>query len=157
MDFSEIIYLDYDHFSDKRANTDVGRDGRHSIIPRGPYCWYVYRPLSSVSIKRYPLDRRPALQAVLRTLLHTYSSFLSSILVPPPSQTSDVPPDWQRLVEWMRVMGQNIMGAANDLRPVQVSWKIHHLFLLLTLLCYAGEKQLRDYDESSTRTTERRD
>ncbi|KAF8531923.1 MED7 protein-domain-containing protein [Gautieria morchelliformis] len=65
------------------------------------------------------VDRRPALQAVLRTVLHTYTSFLSSILHPPPSQTSDVPPDWQRLVEWMRIMGQNIMGAANDLRPVQ--------------------------------------
>ncbi|KAF8579027.1 hypothetical protein K439DRAFT_1648606 [Ramaria rubella] len=74
-------------------------------------------------IQLYPenptADRRPALQAVLRTLLHTYSSFLSSILVPPPSHMSDLPPDWQRLVEWMRVMGQNIMGAANDLRPVQ--------------------------------------
>jgi len=65
------------------------------------------------------VDRRPALQSVLRSLLQTYSSFLSSILVPPPSQVHNIQPDWQRLVEWMRIMGQNIMGAANDLRPVQ--------------------------------------
>ncbi|KAF8516531.1 mediator complex, subunit Med7 [Hysterangium stoloniferum] len=65
------------------------------------------------------VDRRPALKSVLSTLLFTYSSFLSSIIAPPPPLGSDVPPDWHRLLEWMRIMGQNIMGAANDLRPVQ--------------------------------------
>ena len=29
-------------------------------------------------------------------------------------------PDWQRHIEWITVMSQNIMAAANDLRPVQV-------------------------------------
>jgi mediator of RNA polymerase II transcription subunit 7 len=96
----------------------------HSYIQRIPLS-VRHVPFKACLIYILPPDRRPALQAVLRTVLHTYTSFLSSILQPPPSQTSDVPPDWQRLVEWMRIMAQNIMGAANDLRPVQVSLLQH--------------------------------
>ncbi|KAI0285417.1 hypothetical protein BGY98DRAFT_945824, partial [Russula aff. rugulosa BPL654] len=33
--------------------------------------------------------------------------------------TSNAPPDWHRQVEWITVLAQNIMAAANDLRPVQ--------------------------------------
>ena len=91
-----------------------------SCIRRIPQSVCSY-PRRSLCIHTITLsDRRPALQSVLRSLLQTYSSFLSSILLPPPSQVNSTQPDWQRLVEWMRVMGQNIMGAANDLRPVQV-------------------------------------
>ena len=70
------------------------------------------------------LDRRPALLSVLRSLLLAYSSMLSSVLAPPPSLASNALPDWQRLLEWITIMSQNIMSAANDLRPVQVSDKV---------------------------------
>lgn len=29
-------------------------------------------------------------------------------------------PEWMRHVEWITILGQNIMAAANDLRPIQV-------------------------------------
>ena len=64
-------------------------------------------------------DRRPALRSVLRSLLVTYSSLTGSLLAPPPL-SPEVPPDWQRHVEWINVLSQNLMAAANDLRPVQV-------------------------------------
>ncbi|KAI0275163.1 MED7 protein-domain-containing protein [Gloeopeniophorella convolvens] len=64
-------------------------------------------------------DRRPALQAILKSMLVTYSSLLGSLLAPPPSITSNAPPDWHRQVEWITVLAQNVMAAANDLRPVQ--------------------------------------
>ncbi|KAJ7751241.1 MED7 protein-domain-containing protein [Mycena maculata] len=67
------------------------------------------------------VDRRPALLSILRSLLVTYSSLTSSVLAPPP--TMSVPeseaPEWQGHVEWITVLGQNLMAAANDLRPVQ--------------------------------------
>jgi len=53
-------------------------------------------------------------------MLVTYSSFLGALLAPPPSATSNGPPEWHRRVEWITVLAQNIMAAANDLRPVQV-------------------------------------
>ncbi|KAJ7170121.1 MED7 protein-domain-containing protein [Mycena filopes] len=53
------------------------------------------------------VDRRPALLSILRSLLVTYSALTSS------------PPEWQGHVEWITVLGQNLMAAANDLRPVQ--------------------------------------
>lgn len=69
-----------------------------------------------------PLDRRPALLSVLRSLLVTFSALTASLLAPPPSASSTAPPEWQRHVEWITVMSQNIMAAANDLRPVQVRY-----------------------------------
>lgn len=66
------------------------------------------------------LDRRPALLSILRSLLVTYSSLTGTILAPPPPPSSIVPPEWQRHVEWLTVLAQNLMAAANDLRPVQV-------------------------------------
>ena len=52
-------------------------------------------------------------------MLVTYSALMGSMLVPPPIDPT-VPPEWQRHVEWMTVLSQNLMAAANDLRPVQV-------------------------------------
>jgi mediator of RNA polymerase II transcription subunit 7 len=44
--------------------------------------------------------------------------FTSSLLLPPPTEP-DREPEWQRHAQWITVMAQNIMAAANDLRPVQ--------------------------------------
>ncbi|ETW87099.1 hypothetical protein HETIRDRAFT_468899 [Heterobasidion irregulare TC 32-1] len=62
------------------------------------------------------IDRRPALLSVLRSTLVTYSTLLSSILAPPSAGETQ---EWQRHVEWITILAQNIMAAANDLRPVQ--------------------------------------
>lgn len=67
-------------------------------------------------------DRRPALLSVLRSLLASFSALTSSLLLPPPPVFSTTPPEWQRHVEWISIMSQNIMAAANDLRPVQVKF-----------------------------------
>jgi mediator of RNA polymerase II transcription subunit 7 len=54
-------------------------------------------------------------------MLVTYSKLLSALLAPPATtSTGDAKPDWQQHVEWITVLSQNIMAAANDLRPVQV-------------------------------------
>lgn len=66
------------------------------------------------------LDRRPALLSILHSLLVTHSNLTGAILAPPPPPSSTVPPEWQRHVEWITVLAQNLMAAANDLRPVQV-------------------------------------
>ena len=66
-------------------------------------------------------DRRPALLAILRSMLVTYSSLLGSLLEPPNTMsTAGLQPEWQRYVEWITVLSQNLMAAANDLRPMQV-------------------------------------
>lgn len=65
-------------------------------------------------------DRRPALLLILKSMLVTYSSFLGSLLLPPPSTDSSARPEWERRVEWITVLAQNVMAVANDLRPVQV-------------------------------------
>jgi len=65
------------------------------------------------------VDRRPALKTVLKSLLVTYSRLLNAVLLPPPTASSAAPPEWQKQLEWITIMAQNIMAAANDLRPVQ--------------------------------------
>ncbi|KIK70820.1 hypothetical protein GYMLUDRAFT_148414 [Collybiopsis luxurians FD-317 M1] len=65
------------------------------------------------------IDRRPALQTILRSMLVTYSNLTSALLAPPPTVSSTAPPEWRKHVEWITVLGQNLMAAANDLRPVQ--------------------------------------
>ena len=65
-------------------------------------------------------DRRPALLTILKSILVSYSHLLSALLAPPPTASSTAPPDYLRHVEWIAVMSQNIMAAANDMRPVQV-------------------------------------
>ncbi len=67
-------------------------------------------------------DRRPALLSILKSLLVTYSFLTSSLLAPPPTNSAaEIPPKWHRHTEWIAVLSQNILAAANDLRPVQVS------------------------------------
>jgi hypothetical protein len=70
-------------------------------------------------------DRRPALLTILKSTLVTYSHLLNALLAPPPTSSSNGPPEWQRHVEWITVMSQNLMAAANDLRPVQVCLIFH--------------------------------
>ena len=65
------------------------------------------------------LDRRPALRSILRSLLVTYSTLMSSLLLPPPLNPEE-PPEWQKRVDWISNLVTNLMAAANDLRPVQV-------------------------------------
>ncbi|KIM88574.1 hypothetical protein PILCRDRAFT_813529 [Piloderma croceum F 1598] len=65
-------------------------------------------------------DRRPALLSILRSMLVTYSKLTTSLLAPPPTVSSNATPEWQRQVQWITDLAQNIMAAANDLRPVQV-------------------------------------
>ena len=64
-------------------------------------------------------DRRPALQSVLRSILVSYSKLLDALLAPPPTASSQMEPEWRQHLEWINVLSQNIMAAANDLRPVQ--------------------------------------
>lgn len=64
-------------------------------------------------------DRRPTLLSILRSLLISYSSLTGALLLPPPI-TAEVVPEWQQHVEWINILSQNLMAAANDLRPVQV-------------------------------------
>ena len=52
-------------------------------------------------------------------MLVTYSHMLNALLAPPPTMTNTAPPEYVRYLEWIAVMAQNIMAAANDLRPVQ--------------------------------------
>lgn len=53
-------------------------------------------------------------------MLVTYSHLLHALLAPPPTMSSlEIPPDWRKHAEWLSVMSQNLMAAANDLRPVQ--------------------------------------
>ncbi|KAJ7926027.1 MED7 protein-domain-containing protein [Mycena leptocephala] len=89
--------------------------------------WFVKDKISSLAEQGgnqlYPedpsVDRRPALLSILRSLLVTYSSLTSSVLAPPPTTSATEPPEWHGHVEWITVLGQNLMAAANDLRPVQ--------------------------------------
>ncbi|KIY51232.1 hypothetical protein FISHEDRAFT_56766 [Fistulina hepatica ATCC 64428] len=74
-------------------------------------------------------DRRPALKAILRSLLVSYSNLTSALLAPPPTNSSTAPPEWQTHVEWINVLSQNLMAAANDLRPVQAR---NNLELMMT-------------------------
>jgi len=53
-------------------------------------------------------------------MLVTYSNLTDAILAPPPPPSSPSPPEWQRHLEWITILAQNLMAAANDLRPVQV-------------------------------------
>ncbi|RPD76076.1 hypothetical protein L226DRAFT_461028 [Lentinus tigrinus ALCF2SS1-7] len=65
------------------------------------------------------VDRRPALRSILRSMLVTYSKLLDSLLAPPPTSSSHIEAEWKQHLEWINVLAQNIMGVANDLRPVQ--------------------------------------
>ncbi|KAH9960785.1 MED7 protein-domain-containing protein [Lactifluus volemus] len=86
----------------KETFPSLGEVGGHQLYPEDPAA-----------------DRRPALLSILKSMLVTYSSFLSALLAPPPSARSTGPPEWERQVEWITTLAQNVMAAANDLRPVQ--------------------------------------
>ncbi|KAI9461170.1 MED7 protein-domain-containing protein [Russula earlei] len=86
----------------KETIPSLGEQGGHQLLPED-----------------VAADRRPALLSILKSMLVTYSSFLGAMLAPPSSVPSSAPPEWQRQVEWITVLAQNIMAAANDLRPVQ--------------------------------------
>ncbi|KAI0335806.1 hypothetical protein GY45DRAFT_704555 [Cubamyces sp. BRFM 1775] len=103
------------------------------ILEEGHYTvfgdtWFIKEKIPSLAElgghQLYPadpsVDRRPALRSVLRSILVTYSKLLSALLLPPPTASSaHVEPEWKRHLEWINVLAQNIMAAANDLRPVQ--------------------------------------
>ena len=65
------------------------------------------------------VDRRPALRSILRSILVTYSKLLDSLLAPPPTSSSQLEAEWKQHLEWINILAQNIMAAANDLRPMQ--------------------------------------
>ena len=95
--------------------------GGHQLYPADPSVGEYSKPTPHTRALIFiSLDRRPALLSILRSLLVTYSNLTAAILAPPPSPHSTVPPEWQRHVEWITVLAQNLMAAANDLRPVQV-------------------------------------
>jgi mediator of RNA polymerase II transcription subunit 7 len=90
--------------------------------------WFVKDKIPSLAeaggTQLYPVDptvdRRPALKSILQSLLTTYSSLTKSLLDPPPANLTEEAPEWQRHLEWLTVLSQNLLAAANDLRPVQV-------------------------------------
>ncbi|GJE87557.1 Med7 domain-containing protein [Phanerochaete sordida] len=91
--------------------------------------WFVKETIPSLAEsggnQLYPtdptVDRRPALLSIMKTMLVTYSHLLNALLMPPPTTSSGpgAQPEWVRHVEWITVMAQNLLAAANDLRPVQ--------------------------------------
>ncbi|KAI0308293.1 MED7 protein-domain-containing protein [Multifurca ochricompacta] len=85
----------------KETIPSLGEVGGHQLYPEDPAA-----------------DRRPSLLSILKSMLVTYSSFLGALLAPS-SATSTAPPEWHRQVEWITILAQNVMAAANDLRPVQ--------------------------------------
>ncbi|KAG1749798.1 MED7 protein-domain-containing protein [Suillus paluster] len=102
------------------------------ILEEGHYnvfgdTWFVKETIPSLADlgghQLYPadpsVDRRPALLAVLRSMLVAYSNLTDAILAPPPPPSSSTLPEWQRHLEWITILAQNLMAAANDLRPVQ--------------------------------------
>ncbi|EKM61279.1 uncharacterized protein PHACADRAFT_134734 [Phanerochaete carnosa HHB-10118-sp] len=100
-------------------------DGHYTVFGD---TWFVKETIPSLAEsgghQLYPadpsVDRRPALLSIMKTMLVTYSHLLNALLMPPP--TSSYPtaqPEWVRHVDWINVMAQNLMAAANDLRPVQ--------------------------------------
>ncbi|KAF7307184.1 Mediator of RNA polymerase II transcription subunit 7 [Mycena indigotica] len=96
----------YDVFGDrwfvKETIPSLGEQGGRQLYPTDP-----------------TVDRRPALLSILRSLLVTYSSLTKAVLAPPPTQPTTQIPEWQEKVEWITILAQNLMAAANDLRPVQ--------------------------------------
>ncbi|KAF8632972.1 hypothetical protein AX15_001569 [Amanita polypyramis BW_CC] len=128
--------------------------------------WFVRETIPSLAElgghQLYPadpsVDRRPALLTILRSILASYYALTSSLLQPPPPNPS-TQPDWQRHVEWITVLSQNIMAAANDLRPVQARVSLELMMKrqleirreetrTLHVKCDALEAKLKDLRES---------
>ncbi|KAL0951461.1 hypothetical protein HGRIS_008149 [Hohenbuehelia grisea] len=83
------------------------RDRHSSIAEHGGT--QLYPPDPSV-------DRRPALLSILRSLLVAYSNLISTALIPPISGGYEA---WNTQADWLTTLAQNLMGAANELRPMQ--------------------------------------
>jgi len=101
------------------------------------------------------IDRRPALQAILRTLLASYTNLLSAV-VQPPLTTSDWKanrePEWTRHSNWIYVMGQNIMAAANEMRPAQARANVEGLLRRQLELRREETKKLHERCDSLEQT-----
>jgi mediator of RNA polymerase II transcription subunit 7 len=110
----------------KEAIPSLAELGGHQLYPADPSAGMLFYILTFRS--EYDTaceDRRPSLLSILRSILLTYSTLTTSLLAPPPTPSSTAPPEWQQHVEWITILAQNIMAAANDLRPVQVCFKIY--------------------------------
>ncbi|SJL06291.1 uncharacterized protein ARMOST_09627 [Armillaria ostoyae] len=113
-------------------------------------------PLAEAGITQlYPsdpsADRRPALLSVLRSLLVTYSYLTSALLAPPLTNSSreNVEPEWKRHVDWISILSQNILAAANDLRPVQARGNLELIMKRQLELRREETAALHAYDRSS--------
>ncbi|KZS95896.1 hypothetical protein SISNIDRAFT_329318 [Sistotremastrum niveocremeum HHB9708] len=71
------------------------------------------------------VDRRPALLSILRSLDLTYSFLLKSLLAPP----IQADPEWIQHITWISTLSQNIMAAANELRPFQARANLESMML----------------------------
>ncbi len=69
-----------------------------------------------------------------------------SLLAPAPIN-ADVPPEWGRHAEWIDVMAQNMMFAANELRPIQVGTSCSQI--VTVSFVWEGPSKLRRYDETA--------
>jgi mediator of RNA polymerase II transcription subunit 7 len=105
---------------------------------------------------------------ILRSILRTYSTLTTSLLAPPPTVTSTTAPDWEQHVEWITVLAQNIMAAANDLRPVQARGNLELMMKQQLALrkeetktlhakCDALESRLSELRASTQKLTKERD
>lgn len=67
----------------------------------------------------------------------------------------DQPPEWTRHVEWITILAQNIMAAANDLRPIQVIVSMLAMFIPF-LICYhfTGSRKPGAHDETAVGITQ---
>ncbi|KAH7885966.1 mediator complex, subunit Med7, partial [Phlebopus sp. FC_14] len=112
------------------------------ILEEGHYnvfgdTWFVKETIPSLAElgghQLYPADpstdRRPALLSILRSILVTYSNITAAVIAPPPPPSSTVPPEWRRHLEWITVLSQNLMAAANDLRPVQARGHLENMMI----------------------------
>ncbi|KAF7981171.1 hypothetical protein HWV62_34949 [Athelia sp. TMB] len=110
----------------------IVEDGHYNVFGD---TWFIKETIPSLAElgghQLYPADpstdRRPALLSILHSILLSYSKLTASLLAPPPSITSTITPDWQRHVEWITVLAQNVMAAANDLRPVQARYSLEEM------------------------------
>lgn len=111
----------------KETIPPLAEAGITQLYPSDPSAGAFSRVILMIASTHPHTDRRPALLSVLRSLLVTYSYLTSALLAPPLTNSSreNVEPEWKRHVDWISILSQNILAAANDLRPVQV----HHLHI----------------------------
>ncbi|KZT01728.1 uncharacterized protein LAESUDRAFT_730918, partial [Laetiporus sulphureus 93-53] len=114
----------------------LGKPRDDWIVENGHYAvfgenWPIKEGLTSLAEleghQLYPADpsvgRRPALRFILRSMLVRYSHLLDALLAPPPTAPSTGASEWEQQTEWINILAQNVMAAANDMRPVQARGK----------------------------------